>query len=284
MEVFVPDILCIGHVCHDMTPDGFVLGGTASYCSLVARKLGLSPAVVTSYGPDFLFASTFGDAQIPLHVVESMKTTIFQNIYKNNHRDQYILERASDLTIADIPGPWLASPIIKLCLIADEFDPAALSSLDNSFVTATIQGWLRGWNTDGKVFPKPMDWNKLKHLDAVLMSSDDIKGFEDIIPTLVSMIDLVVITNGERDAIVYEQGVRHDFPVFPVMEVDPTGAGDVFAVSFLINYKKTRSIRQATTFAHCAASIIVEGNGIDNLANIDLIEERIAQYNKLFLD
>jgi hypothetical protein len=34
------DYLVIGHVAHDLTPEGWRLGGTAAYSALTARALG----------------------------------------------------------------------------------------------------------------------------------------------------------------------------------------------------------------------------------------------------
>jgi sugar/nucleoside kinase (ribokinase family) len=62
--------------------------------------------------------------------------------------------------------------------------------------------------------------------------------------------------------------------------VDATGAGDVFATAFLIKFAQTRDIAQAAGFAHCAASFVVEGVGIDNLVGIEKVEERFAIYRE----
>ncbi len=55
-----PKYLCIGHVCMDVGKDGsYMLGGTASYASKLASKLGCEVSVLTSYGEDFLFENNF---------------------------------------------------------------------------------------------------------------------------------------------------------------------------------------------------------------------------------
>src|SRR5512141_2661308 len=46
------DYLVIGHVAHDLTPQGPRLGGTAAYSTLTARALGLRVGVVTTSGPE----------------------------------------------------------------------------------------------------------------------------------------------------------------------------------------------------------------------------------------
>ncbi len=42
------DYLIIGHITQDITPNGLVLGGTASYAGLTARSFGIRVGIVTS--------------------------------------------------------------------------------------------------------------------------------------------------------------------------------------------------------------------------------------------
>ena len=46
------DYLVIGHVAHDLTPEGFRLGGTTAYSALTAQALGLRVGIVTASGPE----------------------------------------------------------------------------------------------------------------------------------------------------------------------------------------------------------------------------------------
>ena len=44
-----PDYLIFGHITQDLVEDGTRLGGTAVYSSILAQRLGLDVALVTSY-------------------------------------------------------------------------------------------------------------------------------------------------------------------------------------------------------------------------------------------
>ena len=46
------DYLVIGHVTQDVLPNGFALGGTASYSALTAKAAGLRVGIVTSCDPN----------------------------------------------------------------------------------------------------------------------------------------------------------------------------------------------------------------------------------------
>jgi sugar/nucleoside kinase (ribokinase family) len=43
----------------------------------------------------------------------------------------------------------------------------------------------------------------------------------------------VVVTQGSRGSTLYTRGERHSIAIDPVPDVDPTGAGDVFAVGYM---------------------------------------------------
>ena len=70
--------------------------------------------------------------------------------------------------------------------------------------------------------------------------------------------------------------------VVAVSEIEATGAGDVFTTAYLVEYNRSRDIQNACVFAQCAASIIIEGEGIDQLPTEEEIEKRVVQYHKIY--
>ena len=62
------DYLVIGHVAHDLTPEGSRLGGTAAYAALTARALGYRVGIVTAAGPETSLEVLNG---IPIVPIES---------------------------------------------------------------------------------------------------------------------------------------------------------------------------------------------------------------------
>ena len=63
----------------------------------------------------------------------------------------------------------------------------------------------------------------------------------------------------------------------PCIEMDPTGAGDVFATAFLLRYQETGDPLEAAAFGSCAASCVVEGLGASQLGDRAEIERRLEQ-------
>jgi sugar/nucleoside kinase (ribokinase family) len=65
------------------------------------------------------------------------------------------------------------------------------------------------------------------------------------------------------------------FPGYPATEVDPTGAGDVFAAAFLLWLRRTGDPRAAGDFANRVAALAVEREGLDGVPARD---ELLARY------
>jgi len=77
---------------------------------------------------------------------------------------------------------------------------------------------------------------------------------------------------------VYHQGQVRHFPTRPAHEVDPTGAGDVFAAAFLIRLRETAQSPtgedpwEAARFANVVASFSVEGPGVSAIPRREQVE------------
>jgi len=164
--------------------------------------------------------------------------------------------------------------------IANEVDFEMINAFPNALKGAIIQGWLRQWDENGRIFPKEIDWSNLKGLDIAFLSDADIQGFENVLPQILKIVPMVVITKGKYGADIYHNNSKTHFPSYPIEEVDPTGAGDVFAAAFLLHFQKTKDIVQAAAFAHSAASLVVEAKGIE-LPNLEDVEWRMEEYLKV---
>jgi len=270
--------LCIGHCCHDKVQDGYILGGTSSYSAMIAKAWNKDVSILTSVGDDFAFHDEFTSRDISMYNVPATRTTCFQNIYQNGNRTQYLLARANTLVEKDIPKLVQETPVVLFGLIADEVDQTLLASFPNSLKGASIQGFLRAWDDKGLITPKSMDWSLLTNIDIVILSDEDIAGVSHYIENIKAHCHQVVLTHGSKGATVYLNHKEYFFPSYPTSEVDPTGAGDVFTTAYILEYHKTNDIRKACIFAHCAASFIIEAQGISNLPTLDQVYERMAGY------
>lgn len=272
----VPDFLVIGHICHDKTPAGFVPGGAAAYAGLLAVRLGFRAAALTSFGPDFLFASQFEG--LGLRATGAKATTVFENIYANGERHQFLHRRAGDLCPADLPATWRRAGAVLLGPICDEVSLDFLDVFENAVICACPQGWMRQWDAQGRVTPKPFNhWNKLASAAIVSMSENDVGGDWRLIEKIAGMTDLLLVTQGQNGATVFHQNKREHFPACPAAEVDPTGAGDIFAAAFSLHFSKEKNVSRAVRFAHAAAAVSVERKGMAGIPDRAAVEQRAAK-------
>jgi len=264
------DYLCIGHVCQDIVPEGYALGGTVSYCSIAAHLLGKKTGILTSFSDDFSFLPNF--EAISIHRKKSTATTIFKNAYDEGpERVQYIFQRAATIYPTDIPSIYFDVPLVHLGPIADEVDFSIIKSFSpTTIIAATPQGWLRQWDEKTRrISPKILDWRQLVGIDILILSEEDILGYEAQFSAILPQIPIVVLTRGAKSASVFQAGQQKKFPVFPTKVVDPTGAGDAFAAGFLVKYLSTRNITKAMSYGHVVASFCIESKGLNGLKDFD---------------
>ena len=270
------DFLAVGHVTQDLLPDGsFTIGGTAAYATLTARALGVSAAAVTSAPADLDLALALAGVQ--LHVVPSSTPTVFENIYQGQQRLQYVRSVAVRLKASDLPPAWKRPSIVLLGPVVGELGLDWLSAFAQSCVGVVPQGWMRRWDKTGLVAPRA--WEEasriLPRVDVVVFSEDDVRQDEGTIHHYASLARIAVVTRGRRGATVFYRGVERQFPAFSAREVDPTGAGDVFAAAFLVRLRETSDPFEAASYANCTASFCIEGTGTTTIPARQQVEERL---------
>jgi len=282
------DFLVIGHITHDRTPDGFRLGGTVSYAAVTARRLGRHPAILTRGASNGLLMTTAEPdspanvAALPgsplegvsIHLLPSPVSTTFVNLYRDGQRTQVIEALAGPISPAELPPAWTQAPVVLLGPLVREIPPAWVNVFPASLVGVTPQGWMRQWDAAGHV--RPARWENaaefLHRADVVILSREDAGGDEAYLATLAAQARLMVVTDGWRGAAVYCDGERFHVPPRPTREVDPTGAGDVFAAAFLIRLTETRDPVIAARFANVIASLSVEAPGMDAIPYREQVE------------
>lgn len=273
------DFLVIGFVVQDVVPDGFTVGGTATYSSITARNLGRKPGIVTRLAPDFIIPEVLNGVEV--HRVPSAHTTTFHNIYHAGHREQFIRALADAIQPEDIPAVWDGTPIVHLGPLARELDARFAKLFPKAHVGVTPQGWLRQWDETGRVRLRLWDEapDILPHVDVLVLSEEDLNGDAALMDEYIRLTHIAIMTQGPRGCMVYVDGKGTQVPGFPVQEVDPTGAGDVFAAAFLIRLEETHDPIQAARFANATASFCVQGPGVTTIPMRAQVELRLAEYS-----
>ena len=287
------DFLAIGHATQDRVPGGYRRGGTVSYAAVTARLLGRRPGILTRASADSLAvreapgvpenASAPPGSEldgVAIHLLASPVNTTFVNIYRDGTRTQVLETRAGPINVSDLPPAWSEVPIVLLGPIAAELPPGWAVQFPDSLMGITPQGWMRKWDSSGHVSPARWEGAEsfLRRADAVILSRDDVGGDDAYIAELARQTRMLLVTDGWHPVILHHAGARYNVPVRPAQEVDPTGAGDVFATAFLVRLAETGDPLVAAHFATAVASMSVEGPGMATIPDRTRVEDRLSRH------
>ncbi len=265
------DYLVIGHLTIDQTPSGPRLGGTAAYSGRMAQALGLRVGIVTSWGAEVPLSSLSG---IPVASFPAERSTVFENVYTEHGRIQYLLNLAPKLDYYLVPEPWRQARIVHLGPVAQEVEPSLVRNFPSALLGVTPQGWLRGWGSDGRVYAS--EWPEatfvLQRAGAAVISVEDVERDEARIDEMAASCHVLAVTEASHGCYLYWNGdVRH-FRAPQVEEVDATGAGDIFAAAFFARLYTTRDPWEAARFATQLSAISVTRPGLDGIPTAEEID------------
>jgi 1D-myo-inositol 3-kinase len=273
----MPRLLCVGHVAKDRAPGGDVVGGSVTYGSLTAQRLGWQAAILSSAGPDFDASRELPG--VPVFLQPSAATTRFVNEYAaDGTRHQTVTARADDIRFEALPPDWRSPDALLLGPLLGELAGVSATAFDAGCIGAIAQGYVRAIDGEGRVSPK--EWIRperdLLGVHVLFLSQHDVPDADARARELVAVVPIVALTRGWRGLTLVTKDGVHDVPSLPRAEKDPTGAGDVFAAAFLVRYQETDDPLEAAAFAACAASCAVEGLGATSLGDRTEVERRMA--------
>jgi sugar/nucleoside kinase (ribokinase family) len=272
------DYLLLGHVTVDRLDEKRVaMGGTATYAALTARNMGARVGVHTSAGYEPGLIDILRGALVAR--IPAEYTTCFVNDYTSGAREQHIESIADKLTYEQILPEWRNPPVVHLGPLCQELDTSIVEKFPRSLIGVTPQGWMRAWDETGLV--RAVEWadaaRVLRKAAVVVISEDDVAD-KSVIAEWASKARMLVVTLGERGCDVYRQGGGEPFhsPAFkPATEVDPTGAGDVFAAAFLWHlHRSGGDWKTAADWANCVASFVIEKRGVTGVPKLEDVEKR----------
>lgn len=260
----------------DLVPGGWQPGGAATYAALTAAALGWRVGVLTSAADAPLLATR---PKLAVHCRPAAATTTFENVYLSGRRVQRCYAVAAALGTADVPASWrLAARAVLLAPVMNEVSAALVGCFPQARIAVAAQGFLRRRLRDGTIVGRR--WRPARRwlagLAAVVLSAEDMAHQPELLDALAAA-PLLVVTQGAAGAQVVCGGVVTHIPAYPAREVDPTGAGDVFAAALLVALCEGRAPLDAARFAASAASWAVEAPGVAGIPTREQIEERLRQ-------
>jgi len=218
----------------------------------------------------------------------SAQTGGFHLIYdEHGDRTLDVLGVAGSIGPEHFPKEFLATKFFLVGPVLNEISFALVQYLRSSS-SATIfldpQGMVRKIGCDNRIIHT---CNKSEISETVKLV-DFIKPNEIEIETIAGEKDptfglqwlselnggLPIVTLAERGSVLLDNGKLYKVPAYTTHAVDPTGAGDVYAGSFITEYLQSRNVSEAALFASAAASIKVEQVGPDFQLQLSSVNER----------
>lgn len=278
------DIVSVGHFSIDsiFLPDRktpfVVLGGSAAYVSLAARRLESRVAAISKVGGDFPEAYQWwldqeGVNLSGLKKVETASTTRFELKYSTDlsERTLHLKSKAPSIDADDLPNP-LKAFAIHVAPIAGEVTYEIVEKLKSHADVLSLdpQGLVRRFDEGGNISMGSLLDSRILDLINVYKSSQSeiqaVTGQTDLVSAVESVhshgVKIVIVTLGSKGALLSVEGTRYDVPVcVPAKLVDPTGAGDAFIGGFLAEYVNGENILRCACVGAATASFVVEGIG-----------------------
>ena len=289
------DIITVGHLAIDLIKSARItspkptLGGSPAYVSLAAAKLGAKVSVVSKVGRDFPkdYVKLLRENNIDLSglkLVQDALTTKFLLKYQNNwKRTLQLKNRAPPISASDFS--LLPTKAIHVAPIANEIFKDVILKLRRStnILSLDPQGFVRGFDTKGKVYLKRwLGEAVLELIDIYKSSQDEVKMVtetNDIKLAAEKIRDLgvkiVIITQGVHGSTLFFEKSSYSVPAYqPNLVLDPTGAGDAFIGAFLAEYLRDGDPLWCACVGAACASFVVEGIGSERFGERQETYER----------
>jgi sugar/nucleoside kinase (ribokinase family) len=120
----------------------------------------------------------------------------------------------------------------------------------------------------------------LRAVDMLVLSKEDIAPAPDLEAAFAETVTHCIVTDGANGGTYYHGGEPQPYEAIPVKEIDPTGAGDVFAAALLAGLSQQAQTRddvwQALNVARRLAAKAVTQQGSGHISDADVQAARAA--------
>lgn len=276
------DLVTVGHFAIDqiflpkiaaLKP---TLGGSPTYVSLAARKLGAKVSVISKVGENFPseyveWLKANGVDLSGLKHIRDASTTRFLLKYEKQKRQLQLNSQAPLIYPKDVSNS-LQAKAIHVAPIANELSQDVIDKLRGLTTVLSLdpQGFVRKFDEQGNVWLEKWENPQvLRQIDIYKSSLDEIKavtGLSDFSRAVQKVHEygakIIVVTKGMKGATLFFDEAFHEIPACKSKVVqDVTGAGDGFIGAFLAEYVQGKDPVWCACVGSAAASFIVEGLG-----------------------
>lgn len=268
-------VVVAGHVTHDRYGADLVPGGCAFYGARTHAGLGAEVHLATAVGVDFACGEAFAALTASVH--RAGRTTLFTNTYPEGGLRVQRIEAQAPPVPATVPAAWRECDLLHLAPVMGEIDLVAWKTATRArLVGIGVQGWIKQAGPGETVVQVP--WRvtaaDLDGVGAACVGEEDLRDQGDLLDRLVTAVPVVAFTHGRRGCDLIVRGRTTRVGIFETREVDPTGAGDVFAAGFLHALAAGAVPADAARLGSAAASVVVEGRGGETLGRMGEARKR----------
>jgi 2-dehydro-3-deoxygluconokinase len=293
------DLVTVGHFAIDLITSPKIvfpkptLGGSPTYVSLAAAKLGAKVSVVSKVGEDFSknYVKWLRTNRIDLSglkLVKDASTTRFVLQYQEGWKRKLRLKaRAPSISTNDLPDS-LQARVIHMASIANELSEDLVIKLRKSASILSLdpQGFVRDFDCEGNVFLKRWRAESILGMVDVYKSSLDemrmVTGTTNIKLGIKKIHDhgvkIIIVTKGMRGSTIFFDKTFRNVPACKSrLILDPTGAGDAYSGAFLAEYVRKKNPLWCACVGSVSASFVVEGVGPERFGEREETYERARE-------
>jgi hypothetical protein len=279
--------LVIGNITKDTirTKDKEMVtfGGTTSYSSITAKKLGCDTYVLSRGNHELdEWIRNLESQWIKVELEESENISHFVNDYRGLERKQFWMSDAGKIDFKDLGE----MDIIHIGPIFNEITLECVKKArkKTKLLSLDVQGFVRSSDKEKVImkfwdersdFLKYVDLVKVNRLESNFVSKKT--SYEDACKDLLGLGPKVIeLTLRDHGSIIMGKET-YKIPHYQTNVIDRTGAGDVFSSAFSIHYFETKDILESGLFASAAASFVVEDFGTKNIKDKNTVLERFRE-------
>jgi sugar/nucleoside kinase (ribokinase family) len=236
----VPGLAVIGHLSRDTVEGGEPrIGGAPWYAGRAFKLLGRQATIAAKCGePDRRrFLTRLETLGLPVSLVAGGATAAFSFDYDGEARR---------MTVDAVGEPWTPGQAVSAVeradwvhvapLVRTDFPPETLAALAGGRrLLLDGQGLARPGRTGPLALDAGYDLALLGHVSMLKLAEEEALAVAGSVEAVAELgVPEIIVTLGANGCVVFAGGAREHVPAQPVHGViDPTGAGDAFAATYL---------------------------------------------------
>jgi sugar/nucleoside kinase (ribokinase family) len=271
-------------------------GGSALFTSCAAAYLGSKVGIIGTIGEDYppKILKRLKTLHIDIHFLRETPrpSTRFQITRNNGSRKLRLIEPGNHVVAPRSTGRFQG---VHLGPVFNEIQSSLITTLRKrcDFLSADLQGFIRTVSANGAVRTVPRSLIRLiGQCDMVQASIEEARSQvrsrdpRAILSRFLAMrAQYAIVTMGERGSWIGSQREDPYFvPAFPDLGIrDSTGAGDVFAGSWLSTYLSMQDPSWASSVGSAFASLASRKTGLSKfrISRTELFQRAVWVYNHI---